>query len=80
MFMLSFAIWLVVNIWAASFVSRKVEDADNRIAYYALIWCIPLFGAIAATTIAAHRTLRKDEGSSGRMLNSIAEIKERSRD
>jgi len=79
MFMLGFALWLVVNVWAASFVSRKVEEADHRIAYYALIWCIPLFGAIAATTISAHRASRKVEDSSGKMLTSIAKAQKRPR-
>ena len=53
MFMLGFAIWLIVNIWATSFVSRKVKDANHRIAYLALIWCVPLFGASAAAIITA---------------------------
>lgn len=78
MFMLGFAIWIVVNICAAVFISRKVEDADRRIAYYALIWCVPVFGSIAATIVAAHRALRKDEDSVGMMPKAVAEAKKRS--
>ena len=60
---LGFATWLVVNVLATSFVSRRVENGDRRIAYYTLIWCLPLFGAIAATITAAHRAQRRGENS-----------------
>ena len=80
MFMLAFAIWLIVNVCATSFVSRNVEDADNRIAYLALVWCIPLFGALVATIVAAQRALRNDEDSSGKLPSAIAEAEESSGD
>lgn len=77
MFKLGFAIWLVVNVWATAFVSRKVGDAGHRIAYYALIWCIPLFGAIAAASIAAHRALRTGEDAAAAMPKGTTEAKKR---
>ena len=80
MFKLGFAIWLVINVWATSFVSRKIEDAEHRIAYYALIWCIPFFGAVAATTIAAQRALRKNKDAARAMLNGTTEARKRSGD
>ena len=78
MFKLGFAIWLVANIWATAFVSRKIDQADHRIAYYALIWCIPLFGAIAAASIAAHRALRTGEDATKAIPKGTAEAKKRS--
>jgi hypothetical protein len=80
MFKLGFAIWLVINVWATSFVSRKIEDAGHRIAYYALIWCIPLFGAVAVTIIAAHRALSKNKDAATAMLNGTIEPRKRSGD
>ena len=79
MFKLGFAIWLVVNILATAFVSRKTDDAHHRITYYALIWCIPLFGAIAAASIAAHRALRKGEDAAEAIPKAATEAKKRSR-
>ena len=79
MFKLGFAIWVVVNVWATAFVSRKIDDADQRIAYYALIWCIPLFGAIAAASIAAHRATRTGEHAAAAMPKGTTEAKTRSR-
>ena len=80
MIMVGFSLWLVVNVWATSFVSRKVKNADHRIAYLALIWCLPLFGAIAASTIAAHHSMRKAANSSAKMLSAISETQKRSRE
>ena len=79
MFKLGFAIWLTANIWATAFVSQKLDQADHRIAYYALIWCVPLFGAIAAASIAAHRALRKGEDAAEAIPKAATEAKKRSR-
>ena len=79
MLKLGFAIWLVVNVWATAFVSRKVGDAGHRIAYYALIWCIPLFGAIAAASIAAHSGPRTGEDAVAAIPKGTIEAKKRSR-
>lgn len=77
MFKFGFAIWLIVNVLATSFVAPKIKDAVHQMAYFALIWCIPVFGAIAATIVAAHRTLRKDEDSYGKTHGVIAEAQKR---
>jgi hypothetical protein len=79
MFKLGFAIWLAANIWATAFVSRKLDQTDHRIAYYALIWCIPLFGAIVAASIAAHRALRTGEDATEAIPKGATETKKRSR-
>lgn len=41
-------LWFAFCVYAAFVVARRVENRRDRIAYYLLIWLIPVIGAAAA--------------------------------
>lgn len=75
-----YAFWLAVCIWAAFFVSKRIEDSYHRVVYYLLIWLVPFLGAIAATLIAGLRSARKDIESSDKMFDAVIDGRRSSHD
>lgn len=63
---------LVINIWATSFVARRVRTGRERTLMFALIWLVP-GGAIVAMFLAIGRRRSESTDSRRRMLEAIAE-------
>lgn len=73
-------IWLAVTIWAAWFVSRRVSDRGARIAYYLLIWLVPIVGAAFAVLIVGIGSEKKSVTSSNRMFDAIVDAHKKKQD
>jgi membrane protein DedA with SNARE-associated domain len=41
-------LWFAICIYASFVVAHRIESRRDRIAYYVLIWLIPVIGAAAA--------------------------------
>lgn len=63
---------LIINVWATSFVVRRVRVGRERTLLFALIWLVP-GGALIAMLLAAGSRSRKPKDSRSRMLEAIAE-------
>jgi hypothetical protein len=81
--MISFAyvaMWLSMAIWAAWFVSRRVADRGTRIAYYLLIWLVPIVGAAAAVLIIGFGGDRNSMSSADRMFDAVVDEHKKTQD
>ncbi len=70
-------VWFSVNIWATWFVSRQVSERGTRVAYYLLIWLVPIVGAAAAVLFIGFGDNPKSTNSQGRMFDAVVDARKR---
>ena len=67
-------VWLVLCLWATSFVFREAPDVvGRRLIYYALIWLVPFFGAVAVIVVVSLGISRSRADSTEAMFGAIVE-------
>ena len=67
--------WFAFCLYASIMVARRVEIRRDRIAYYLLIWLVPVIGAAAAILLS--RRPKSHTSSSVRMHEAIADAHRR---
>ena len=73
-------VWFSVNIWATLFVSRRVSGRGTRIAYYLLVWLVPIIGAAATVLFIGFDRNRKSATSNDQMIDAIVDARRRMKD
>ena len=68
-------LWLAICICASFVVARRIEIGRDRIAYYLLIWLIPVVGAAAAILLS--RRLKSHTPASEKMHEAIVDARRR---
>ena len=68
-------LWFAICIYSSFVVARRIESRRDRIAYYLLIWLIPVVGAAAAILLS--RRLKSHTPTSENMHEAIVDAHRR---